>query len=272
MNEDGPAADWLEVNRANWDERAAIHEASAFYDVPGFVAGRSTLRAFEVEEVSDVSGRTLVHLQCHLGQDTLSWARLGARVTGIDFSEPAVRTARDLAERIGAADRARFVVSDVDHASDAVGGERFDIVYTGLGALVWLPDLVRWASVVASLLEPGGFLYLAEFHPLADVLDDDGRTIVRDYFATSAREEDYPYTYTDGPPMTRTRQVLFPHTLGEVVSAVAAAGLRVDWLHERDTTLWRQVAALRPTDGAYGFGDGQPRVPLMYTLRASRAM
>ncbi|MFG1610182.1 class I SAM-dependent methyltransferase [Actinoplanes sp. NPDC049265] len=262
--------EWLRLNRENWDERAGIHAASEFYDLPGFRAGRSTLRSFEPGEVGDVAGRSLVHLQCHMGQDTLSWARLGARTVGLDFSEPAVRTARELARVVDLTDRARFVVADVHDAAAALPGERFDIVYTGLGALVWLPDLDRWAAVVASLLNPGGFLYLVEFHPFSDVLGDDGRSVEHDYFATAGHEADYEHTYTGGPAMTSTRQVQWQHPLGQVITALAGAGLRLDFLRERDVTLFPRFPVLASSDGEYRFPAGHPRVPLLYSLRATR--
>ena len=147
-----------DLNRAWWDERVPIHTASEFYDVEGFLAGASTLRSFEPEEIGDVRGLTLVHLQCHFGLDTLSWARLGARVTGLDFSAPAMAFAAELADRAGL--DAEWVVSDVMRADEALGGRRFDVVYTGLGALNWLEDIERWADVVRGLIAPGGRLHL----------------------------------------------------------------------------------------------------------------
>ncbi|MFC5059661.1 class I SAM-dependent methyltransferase [Saccharothrix xinjiangensis] len=265
------SADWLDLNRANWDDRVRVHAGSEFYDLEGFRGGACTLRAFEVEEVGDVDGLDLVHLQCHMGQDTLSWARRGARVTGVDFSAEAIGTARALAEDTGLADRARFVVSDVHTAPEALGGERFDVVYTGIGALVWLPDLTRWARVVADLLTDGGFLYLAEFHPLGELLDDDGLALRGDYFRTGGTTHDYPHTYTDGPALTETLSVEWQHPLGEVVTALAGAGLRVDSLRERENTLFRRYPALEATgDGEYRFPPGHPRLPLMYTLRATK--
>jgi SAM-dependent methyltransferase len=270
MNDGGVMPEWLRLNRENWDERVGIHAASEFYDIPAFLAGGSTLRSFETGEVGEVSGRSLVHLQCHMGQDTLSWARLGARTVGLDFSGQAISTARRLAEDVQLSDRARFVVSDVYDAVATLQGERFDIVYTGLGALVWLPDLDRWAKVVSSLLNPGGFLYLVEFHPLSDMLGDDGRTVEQDYFDRAGQELDYQYTYTDGPAMTRTRQVQWQHPLGEVLTALAEAGLRLDFLRERDVTLFRRFPVLESSDGEYRFPAGHPRVPLLYSLRATR--
>lgn len=265
-----PGSEWLHVNRENWDERVGIHADSEFYDLPAFRAGASTLRSFERDEVGDVSGRALLHLQCHMGQDTLSWARLGAATTGLDFSAPAIDVARTLAEQTGMSARARFVVSDVYSADAALPGQRFDIVYTGLGALVWLPDLDRWARVVASLLKPGGFLYLVEFHPVTDMLGGDGRAVAQDYFDTRGQDLDYAHTYTGSTPMTHTRQVQWRHPLGEVVTAVAGAGLRLDFLRERDVTIYRRYPTLQRSGREYRFPAGQPRVPLMYSLRATR--
>jgi 2-polyprenyl-3-methyl-5-hydroxy-6-metoxy-1,4-benzoquinol methylase len=156
-----------------------------------------------------------VHSQRHLGLDTLSWARLGAQVTGLDFSEPAIRAARSLAAELAL--DASFVVADVYDAVVASGGRRFDIVYTGTGALVWLPDMTRWAQAIAALLEPGGFLYLVEVHPFAQILDDaQGTNVVLDYFADQPWVEDY--TYADGPALTHTRSVQFRHGLGQVAT------------------------------------------------------
>ena len=269
--------DWLELNRANWDARVPIHAASRFYDIPGFVAGRSTLRDFEVAEVGDVSGRTLLHLQCHIGPDTLSWARLGATVTGLDFSAPALETARAIAEQIGVTD-ARFVQSDVYEAATALGARTFDIVYTGLGALCWLPDIERWARTAASLVAPGGFLYLAEFHPFSDILAEDGKTVELDYFETEPRMwtegetyTDYTAEPTDGVPLSEhTVSVDWQHGLGDVVSALIAADLRIELLHEHDYTLFPRFPNLLVEGDRYTLPPGQPRVPLMYSLRAAK--
>ena len=268
---DESAADWLAVNRANWNERVPIHAASAFYDLPGFVAGKGVLRDFELDEVGDVVGKKLLHLQCHMGQDTLSWARRGAVVTGLDFSEKAVQAARTLAEQVGAADSS-FVMADVYGAVEALGGQTFDIVYTGLGALCWLPDLDRWAQTAAALVAPGGFLYLAEFHPYSDILAEDGRTVEYDYFRQDATVWDEPDTYTDGGKLTQsTVTVEWQHGIGEVVSALAKAGLRVEFLHEHEFTLFARFPALERSGGRFTFPAGHPRIPLIYSLRAAKA-
>ena len=271
---DGEQVDWRALNRANWDDRVPVHLASSFYDLAGFRAGASSLRPFEVSEVGPVAGLRLVHLQCHIGLDTLSWARRGALVSGLDFSAPAISAASSLAASLGL--EATFVVSDVYDAVAALGGQRFDIVYTGIGALVWLPDIPRWARVVANLLAPGGFLYLVEGHPFVQILDESsgsaGLVVARDHFDAAPQVEDYPYTYTDGPALSHSRQVEFQHGLGEIVTSLVEAGLRIEFLHEHDFEAFGRFGSLQPQeDGTYRFPPGQPRVPMMFSLRASLA-
>jgi hypothetical protein len=153
----------------------------------------------------------------------------------------------------------------------ALGGRRFDVVYTGTGALVWLPDIPRWAQVVAALLEPGGFLYLVEGHPFAQVLDDaQGTSVVRDYFDDQPRVEDYRYTYTDGPALRHARSVEFQHQLGQVVTALAHAGLRIDFLHEHDFDAFQRFQSLERHGSQYRFLERNPCVPMMFSLRATR--
>ena len=269
MEGDGEAIDWRALNHANWDDRVPVHLASSFYDLAGFRAGADTLRPFELGEVGDVTGRRLVHLQCHIGLDTLSWARRGALVSGLDFCAPAIEAASSLATELGLA--ARFVVADVYDALAAFGGQRFDIAYTGVGALVWLPDIPRWARVVAGLLAPGGFVYLVEGHPFAQILDDaSGRVVTRDYFEREPIVDDYPFSYTDGPSLEHTREVEFQHGLGEIITALADAGLRIEFVHEWDFEVFGRFEVLqRRDDGIYRLPAGQPRVPMLYSLRAS---
>ncbi|WP_043614748.1 class I SAM-dependent methyltransferase [Nonomuraea candida] len=260
--------DYLRINRANWNARVPVHVTSDFYDVAGFRAGGSALRPFELEEVGDVAGRDLVHLQCHFGLDTLSWARRGARVTGLDLSDAAIGEAARIAGECGIP--ARFVAADVYDAPEALGGATYDIVYTGVGALVWLPDVTRWAATVAALLRPGGFLYIAEFHPFTDVLDDEtGTRVTHDYFDRGPHVYADPYSYAGDDVLEHQTSVQFRHGLGEIVTAIAAAGLRVEFLHEHDHTLFRRFATLTGEEGVYRMPGEAPRIPLMFSLRAS---
>ena len=257
-----------DLNRAFWDERVPIHTASEFYDVEGFKAGREPLEDFELEAVGDVSGRSLVHLQCHFGRDTLSWARHGARVTGLDFSAPAIEAARALAADIGV--EADFVCADVYDAPGVIGGRSFEIVYVNVGAINWLPDIRRWAEVVAGLLKPGGVLYMKELHPFSWVFGDDDLTVENDYFA-HRNDYDEAGTYADpDAPTVHNRTEEWQHPLGEVVNAVIGAGLALELLGEHDHQAHRQWPFMVRDGSVYRMPAGTPRLPLMYSLRARK--
>ena len=265
---------WRELNRTMWNKKTPLHLVSASYDVAGFKAGRMSLRAHEIADLGDVSGKDLIHLQCHFGLDTLSWARLGARVTGLDFSEPAVQAATELARDIGI--DAKFVTSDVYDAPAAVDHRTFDIVYTGVGALCWLPDMERWGRVVHDLLRPGGQLYLFEFHPVKWMIEGVAPTEIAirdDYFTPPEGYTDVGgVSYADTSiPSAATPTVEWNHPLGEVVTALVQAGLRIDSLRELDRDVLRQWDMMvRTEDGMYRMPPGRASLPLMYVLRASR--
>jgi SAM-dependent methyltransferase len=259
----------LAWNQQAWDERVPLHLSSAFYDVDGFVAGRCSLRPFELDDVGDVTGKTLCHLQCHFGQDTLSWARRGASVVGLDFSAAAIDAARDLSHRIGV--DAEFVCSDVYDAVEALDRRRFDIVYTGLGALVWLPDIERWARVCAELVAPGGFVYLAEMHPFTDVFADDALTAEHDYFTIApGRRFDAPGSYVDwDAPTEHNTTYEWTHPVSSVITALLGAGLQLELFRELDVTLFERWPFLEAhDDGMWRLPAGTPRLPLLYTVRA----
>ena len=265
---------WRDQNRAMWDAKTPLHLVSPTYDVPGFKAGRTTLRRHEIEDLGDMTGQDLIHLQCHIGLDTLSLARLGARVTGVDFSEPAVRAAAELARDIGI--DATFVTSDVYDAPAAVNHRTFDIVYTGVGALCWIPDMERWARVVHDLLRPGGQLYLFEFHPVKWMIEGSaphGIEILDNYFTPpEGYREAGAVTYADTSiASAATPTVQWNHPFGEVVTALAQTGLRIESLRELDRDvlgLWDGME--RTEDGMWRMPPDTPSVPLMYVLRAHR--
>lgn len=271
----GPERDrWRAENRDFWDEVAPLHAAGDFYDLPGFVAGRDDLRPFEDGELGPVDGLDLVHLQCHVGTDTLSWARRGAAVTGLDVSGGSVAVARRLASDCGLA--ADFVVADVYDAATALGGRTFDVVYTGVGALCWLPDLTRWAQVVSALLRPGGVLYLVEVHPIVDAVWGDGEgegwTIVRDMVGGGFTREAVDGGSYAAPAATLASPATWSRTwsAAEVVTAVADAGLRVELLAEQAVTDNPLPWLDRGPDRLVRFPPGRPRYPLTYSLRARR--
>jgi SAM-dependent methyltransferase len=265
--------EWIDTNRTLWDERVALHVGSDFYNVAAFKAGAPVLEPFELEHVGDVRGKSLVHLQCHFGLDTLDWARRGARVTGVDFSEPAVRAARALAADVGLP--ARFETANVYDAASVLG-DTYDVVYTGQGALCWLPDLGRWAQVVSELLVPGGFLYLTEFHPVTDMMADDSFAITRDYFG---RPEGYLFddglTYVEtGERTASSRSFEWLHATSSVISSLLAAGLRLQLFVEHAFTVYKRFPFLERIPDAptrqYRMPEGQPALPLMYSVRATK--
>jgi SAM-dependent methyltransferase len=266
---------WLEGNRDLWNTWTPIHEQSAFYDLEGFKRGGIRLRDYEIEEIGPVKGKELLHLQCHFGMDTLSWARLGARVTGADFSDRGVELARSLAAELGI--DARFVVSNVYDLPANLAGE-FDIVYTSRGVLGWLPDIRGWAKVVAHFVRPGGIFYITEVHPVIQAFETEG-------VAPGELQLRYPYwehakpltfevhgSYAD--PTADVRDMTeygWNHGLGEVVTALADAGLRIESLREYPFVDWPMEVLVKGADGRYRLpGELDGRLPLFFSLKASK--
>jgi SAM-dependent methyltransferase len=273
-----PEHDWRALNRANWDERVAIHLGPHGYDLSDLRQGAGRLDAIVEGELPDVAGKRILHLQCHFGADTLRLARRGAQLVGLDFSGEAVMAARALAAETSLTAQAIFVEADLYDAPAAIpepGG--FDAVFVTWGALCWLPDIAGWARIVAGFLKPGGWLYLAEGHPAALVLDDaaplpDGSPgFFLSYFDNAPLVFDDPKDYADDTARlanSETREWL--HPLGAVVTALIDAGLRLDWLHEHDAVVWRMFKCqTKGPDGLYRW-PGKPWLPLAYSLVATK--
>ncbi len=271
----------FDANRANWDDRAVLHAArdGSGYGVGRFIEDRALLSdvvRFDIPLLPDVDGRRGVHLQCHIGTDTLSLARRGARMTGLDFSGEAVDAARRLVAETG--DDVRYVEGNVYDAATILNGEKFDFVFTGIGALGWLPDVRGWARVVASVLEPGGFLFIREGHPVlfaADETRDDDVHLHYPYW-----EHDEPLVWDDATtyvdvtaPIAHTRTYEWNHSMGEIVTALIEAGMRIDLLVEHDSVPWEALPGqmIERDNGEFALTDRPERMPLSYTLRATRA-
>jgi len=263
-------------NNALWDEWTRIHETSEFYDLEGFKRGGVRLRQYELDEIGPVDGLDVLHLQCHFGIDTLSWARLGARVTGADFSEAAVALARSIAADIGVSD-ARFVRSDLDDLPNNLEGQ-FDLVYTSRGVLGWLPDIRRWAEVVAHFVRPGGRFYITEIHPVAQAFEPEG-------VAPGELRLAYPYwehpeplafavagSYADPAAKVATpTEYGWDHGLGEIVTALIDSGLRIESLREYPFVDWKLDFLVEADDGSWRLPPGvKGELPLFFSLLASR--
>jgi SAM-dependent methyltransferase len=268
---------YVELNRESWDERAPAHAASVDYGLDRFVADPKFLGdivRFDLPRLGDIGGVRGVHLQCHIGTDTLSLARLGARMTGLDFSRASLDQARLLSERAGP--HVEFVEAELYSAVEVLGGESFDLVFTGIGALCWLPSIVRWANVVADLLVAGGRLFLREGHPMLWTLDEervDGElTVDYPYFE---REEpivfDYPGTYVE-TAATFTHNVThqWNHGLGEIVTALLESGMEITMLVEHDSVPWEALPGkmTKTGFGEWKLTDRPWRLPHSYTLQA----
>lgn len=266
----GDEADrFIDSNKALWDEWTSKGFSPGFYKLETFKSGAEVLQDFEIDEVGDVAGKSLLHLQCHFGLDTLAWARRGARVTGVDFSDESIELARRLADEVGLGE-ARFVRSDVYGLPDALD-ETFDVVYTSFGVLAWLPDLRRWARVVDHFLAPGGTFYIAEYHPFPLVFDEK-RGIVEPKITNRYFPGAEPIVYT-GEEVNEDFVVYgWPYSLGEVISAVAEAGLHVEFLHELpfSESPHLEFVVQRP-DGAWGLPpEVEGELPLLFSLKATK--
>jgi SAM-dependent methyltransferase len=270
--------DYLTVNRANWDERAPAHAASPdyavqrFIDDPSFISG---VVRFDRERLGQLNGLDGLHLQCHIGTDTISLARLGARMTGLDFSPASLDHARRLAALTDTA--IHFVESDLYSAADVLPAGSFDVVYTGIGALCWLPDVARWARVVAALLRPGGRLFIRDGHPMLASIDDTERdqlVVNYPYF-----ERDEPLIFDDAgtyvatdATFTANRTHEWSHGLGETVSALLEAGLQLTSLVEHDSVPWEALPGQMSRDeyGEWRLSERPWRLAASFTLQARK--
>jgi SAM-dependent methyltransferase len=274
----GAMDDYLDVNRANWDERAPAHAASPDYQLDQFVADPGHLSGvvrFDLPLLGDVAGLTGIHLQCHIGTDTLSLARLGARMTGLDLSPASLAEARRLADAAGPA--VEYVEADTYSAPHALGGRRFDLVYTGIGALCWLPDIDRWAGVVDDLLEPGGRLFVREGHPMLWSIDEsipDAVTVGYPYFEhPDPLDLEEPGTYVDSEvEFVNNRAMTWNHGIGETMTALLARGFEISGFVEHRSVPWDALPGRMVRDdlGEWSVVDHPERIPLSYTLQARR--
>ncbi|TCC52830.1 methyltransferase domain-containing protein [Kribbella capetownensis] len=269
--------DYRDVNRANWDERVPAHVASPSYHVAEFEtdpAYISEVVRFDLPRLGDVSGLRAVHLQCHIGTDTVSLARLGARMSGLDFSQPAIEQAQSLADRLGLP--VDFHVADVYDAVEVLGAASYDLVFTGIGALGWLPDIQRWAGTVAGLLKPGGRLFIREGHPMLWALDagPEDAVLKWPYFETTEPivwDEGGTYVETD-VEFTTTVTHEWNHGLSEIITALQSAGLVFDSLAEHDSAPWNALPGLMTEDkaGEWRLTENPNRLPATYTLQAHK--
>lgn len=265
---------YTKANRDLWDEWTIMHEGSQHYDLEGFLGGKQTLDPIEIQEIGDVRGLRLLHLQCHFGLDTLSWARLGAEVTGIDFSERAIQLAQKISNQIGV--DAEFIQTDLYELPKVLDKE-FDIVFTSEGVLVWLPDLKRWGEIISKFLKTGGRFYIRDGHPFIKVFDDEIQTpelkIRYPYFTPSK-----PFHFRDSETYTDSDHKIEPmdwyewnHSMSEIINSLIAAGLKIEFLHEfpyiSDKT---HPFLVQREDGNWSLPQEMGELPLVFSLMATK--
>lgn len=251
-------SDYFEMNRVGWDRRAAAHFESNFYNLPGFLAGETSLREIELAGLGDVSGKSLLHLQCHFGMDTLSWARKGAICTGVDLSPVAIQKAQELAQELKL--NSEFVCTDV-YSFQRTGSAPYDIVFTSYGALCWLPDLSRWAEVVASNLAVGGRFYIAEFHPIYDLLAG------YSYFTQVQPDVDEEGTYTENGADAIAKLATWAHPMSSVINALLNVGIQIERVSEFPFSPYNCFEGMAEREpGRFYLSHEGNDVPIVYSI------
>ena len=259
---------YFETNKATWNEKVTIHSKSDMYDMEAFKKGKNSLTSYELEALGDVNGKSLLHLQCHFGQDTLSWSRLGAKSVGVDLSDEGIKLAKQLNDELEL--DSEFVCCNVLDTSQYVK-DTFDIVFTSYGVIGWLPDLKPWGKMIAERLKPGGTFYMVEFHPIVWMFDylDDKPIMKYGYMQDEAIYEEYKGTYANTDSKMVSKEYGWNHGLSEVINALTEAGLHIDYLNEHDESPYDVLPNLVKADsGMYVTRD--KLYPLIFEIKASK--
>ncbi|WP_299442184.1 class I SAM-dependent methyltransferase [uncultured Aquimarina sp.] len=257
---------FFKTNKATWDEKVKVHASSNFYDLESFKNGNNSLNKYELEALGDVSGKSLLHLQCHFGQDTLSWSRMGAKSTGVDLSDKAIELAKQLNTELKL--DAEFVCCNVLDTSDHLKNQ-FDIVYTSYGVIGWLPDLKPWGKMIAERLKSGGTFYMVEFHPIVWMFDylEGLPTIKYGYHQKEVIYEEYEGTYADMNSKMVSKEYGWNHGLGEVISSLSEAGLTIEYLREYDESPYDVFPDLIENKNGM-FESSDKLFPLLFAIKA----
>lgn len=259
---------YLEINKKSWNAKVEPHLKSDFYFVDEFLKGRSSLNSIELELLGNIKGKTILHLQCHFGQDSISLSRMGAEVTGIDLSDKAIETAKDLAQQCGTG--TKFICSDVYELPNILD-QQFDIVYTSYGTIGWLPDLDKWAGVISHFLKPGGKFIMAEFHPVVWMFDDDFTKVAYNYFNEKPIIETYEGTYADQSAEIVQEYVMWNHSLAEVLQSLLQNGTDLKTFREFD---WSPYPCFRHVEefekGKWRIPQFGNKIPIVFALAAEK--
>jgi SAM-dependent methyltransferase len=274
---------YFSANKELWNQRTVIHKDSSFYDAAGFKAGKNVLTPIELKELGDVNGKKMLHLQCHFGMDSLNWARLGADVTGIDLSDEAINEARKLNDELNL--DVKFICCNVydlypetlvsskvpDSIRDSEGA--FDIIFTSYGVIGWLPDLDKWAAIISHYLKPGGIFYLAEFHPVIWMFDDDFTHIKYAYENKEVIITENQGTYTDRNAAIKTKEYSWNHSISEVLNALLSHGLQLTAFNEHMYSPYPCFNNITEAPGGNWYIKGmEGKLPMVYSLTATKTV
>lgn len=257
---------YIDINKTSWNNCVDDHMRSAFYDVPAFIDGKTSLNDIELRLLGDVRGKSILHLQCHFGQDSLSLARMGAQVTGVDFSDKAIEAARNLSEEIHTP--AEFICCSIYDLPNHLD-KQFEFVFTSYGTIGWLPDIAQWAAIVARYLKPGGQFVFVEFHPVVWMFDDDFSHIKYPYQSTEPISETESGTYADRTADSRQSYMMWNHSLSSVIQNLIKQGLEIFSFEELDYSpynCFHHTTEIEP--GRFIITHLQQRIPMVYALSA----
>jgi len=258
--------DYIKINRELWNKKTPVHVASKFYDVEGFIAGKTSLNPAELDSLGDVKGKSILHLQCHFGQDTLSWARLGADVTGVDLSDKAIDEAKKLNDKLGL--NAEFICCNVYDLKEHLD-KKFDIVLTSYGTIGWLPDLNKWAEIISHFLKPGGTFFIAEFHPVLWMFNENFTEFQYSYFNDVPIIETVKNTYTDGDAEINLLSYGWNHPLSEIFTPLLKNNFKISEFKEYPYSYYNCFnKAIQNKDGWWEIEGMEGKLPLMYSIKA----
>jgi 2-polyprenyl-3-methyl-5-hydroxy-6-metoxy-1,4-benzoquinol methylase len=260
--------EYIQLNQLAWDEKTKLHVVSDFYRHDEFLKGATSLQSIELELLGNLQGKHILHLQCHFGQDTLSMARMGATVTGVDFSNEAIQVARQTASQLQL--EANFVCCDLYEAPQHLKGQ-FDIVYTSYGTVGWLPDLEKWAAVVAHFLKPGGEFYIIDFHPVLWMFDNEFSYMQYSYFNKMDIVETLDGTYADKNAPIQTKTITWNHSLSDIIQNLLKQGLKLDVFKEYDYSPYDCFAnTIKINENHFQIKGLEEKIPMVYAIKASK--
>jgi len=266
----GANDNYLDINRNSWNRRTLVHLKSDFYDVPGFLKGKSSLKEIELSLLGDLNNKRVLHLQCHFGQDSISMARLGAQVTGVDLSNLAIDNARKLVRETNTESTAEFICCDIYDLPNHLDA-KFDIVFSSYGTIGWLPDLDKWANIISRFLKPEGVFVFVEFHPVVWIFDQNFSSINYRYFKSEAIVETESSTYTSKDEELATQNVTWNHSMSEVITSLLHNGLHIDSFEEFDYSpynCFNKTEEFEP--GKFRIGHLGNMIPMVFSLKAKR--